>query len=260
MVDWVYVRQYRDPEPTFTVGAEQGLVELSINIADTPDPLRPGAQLTYQLTIFNSSSIKAPGVVVTDTLPGNIQIGSITPSQGSCASGSVILCDLEDIHANSMASITIIVTPDGDGLITNTAVVGSTGYELDLSDNSRDVVTWVESIPPVVNWEKPVKSGETYFALRGSITLEASATDNDQVAWVEFKMWDPIGLKWISIGTDNSYPYQVLLNSDILVVNQIYQTFVVGVDRAGNQSDPYNPLQRIFIERRLPVFLPLLRK
>jgi hypothetical protein len=36
--------------------------------------------------------------------------------------------------------------------------------------------------------------------------------------------------------------------------------FVVAVDRAGNQSNPYNPLQRIFIERKLPVYIPVIRK
>ena len=259
-VDWVYVRQYRDPEPTIAVGPPQGLVELTINNTDSPDPVRKDARLTYQLTISNTSTINAPGVMVTDTLPVNVQIGPVSSSQGSCVSGSVIMCDLNIIPANSIASITIIVTPTLDGEISNIAAVGSSGYELDLSDNTREQATFVNSVPPVVNWEKPVQNGNLYHTFGGLVTLEASATDNDQVAWVAFRLWDHIGLKWISIGTDTTYPYQVPFNSSILVVNQTYQMFVVGSDRAGNQSNPYNPLQVIYIERRLPVYLPLLRK
>ena len=124
-VDWVYVRQYRDPEPTASVKAAQGLVELSVENIDYPDPLRKDARLTYQLTIANNSSINAPGVVVTDTLPANVEYGPISLSQGSCEPGSVILCDLNSIPANSMATITIVVTPTVDGVITSTAQVGS---------------------------------------------------------------------------------------------------------------------------------------
>jgi uncharacterized repeat protein (TIGR01451 family) len=259
-VDWVYVRQYREPEPTFSLGGEQGLVELSINNTDSPDPIRKGARLTYQLTISNTSSINAPGMMVTDTLPTSVQVGPISSSQGSCVPGSVILCDLNIIYANSTASITIIVTPTVDGEINNTATVGSPGYELDLNDNSSVQKTLVDSVPPVVNWERPAKNGQRYVSGGGLVTLEASATDNDQVAWVEFRLWDHNGHKWISIGTDNTYPYQALFNSNILEVYQIYQMFVIGCDRAGNQSNPYDPLQVIYIERRLPVYLPFMTK
>jgi hypothetical protein len=111
-----------------------------------------------------------------------------------------------------------------------------------------------------VEWEEPGKKGQLYYAFGNMVTLEASATDVGGVAWVEFKLWDHIGIKWISIGTDTTYPYQAQFNSSLLAVNDPYQMFVVGVDRAGNQSNPYDPLQVIYIERRLPVYLPLLRK
>jgi uncharacterized repeat protein (TIGR01451 family) len=259
-VDWVYVRQYRDPEPTYNMGAEQGLVELSIGITDSPDPVRMNARLTYLLTISNTSTINSPGVMVTDTLPMSVTFGSVNASQGSCDPGSVILCDLTNIPANSIATITIVVTTTEEGEINNTAVVGSPGYELDLSDNASEQATFVDSQPPVVEWEEPVKKGQLYYAFGNMVTLEASATDVGGVAWVEFKLWDHIAIKWISIGTDTTYPYQAQFNSSILAVNDPYQMFVVGVDRAGNQSNPYDPLQVIYIERRLPVYLPLLRK
>lgn len=261
ILDWVYVRQFHFPEPTATLGNEQGLVEMGIDNQDIPDPLKTGVSLTYQLTISNTSTINAPGVVVTDTLPANVELGPVNTTRGSCEPGGIILCNM-DIPANSTASITIIVTPTMDGVITNTATVGSTGYEMDLSNNISVQETLVDSVPPSVNWEKPVQNYGTYYSFGGVVTLEASAVDNDQVAWVEFKYWDHnhIPPQWVSIGTDSTYPYQVAFNIDVLEPNQIYQTFVIGVDRAGNHSNPIDPPRVIYIERRMPVFLPLLIK
>jgi uncharacterized repeat protein (TIGR01451 family) len=258
-VDWAYVRQFHNPEPAINVGGEQGLVELNLTMHDSPDPLPIGVQLTYQLSIENTSMINAPGVVVTDTLPVDVELGSVSSSQGNCIPGVVIVCDLDTVFANTTARITVITTPTVDGVITNTASVMSPGYEWDFSDNGSEVATLVDSEPPVVNWEKPVEKG-TYFALGNKVLLEASATDNDQVASVEFIYWDHIEGKWVSIGTDDTYPYQVYFDIGDLVFNQTYQTFVSGTDRAGNTSDPYNPLQVIYIVRRFSVFLPVEHK
>ncbi len=252
-VDWVYVRQYRESEPNTILGDEQGLVELGISNIDSPDPLRPGAILTYQLTISNTSTINAPGVVVTDTLPGNILLGSVSPSQGNCVPINPIHCDLNMIPANSMATITIIGTPSSGGVITNTAVVGSPGYELDRGNNIREQPTLVDSIAPDVNWEKPVHNGQDYITYGGLVGLEASATDNDQVNWVQFYLWDHINNKLIYYDPDYSYPYQMKFDSDDLVVDEIYQLLVHGSDRVGNISDP-----RIIWIRRTSVFLEYL--
>jgi hypothetical protein len=131
-----------------------------------------------------------------------------------------------------------------------------------MSNNGGDVVTLVDSVPPNVNWENPVHNGQKYTTYGGSIALEASATDNDQVAWVEFWWWDhlprgePKGK--ISIGIDNTYPYQMQFNSDVLVPNEEYQMFVQAADRAGNISDIYTvPHPVIYFERILLYFLYL---
>ena len=261
-VDWVYVRQYRDPEPSVALGNEQGLVALSIDTVASPDPVQKLHRLTYQLTISNTSEINALGVVFTDTLPINVQMGPVSTSQGSCTPGSVILCSLNTINAGSSAWITINITPTVDGELTNIAEVGSTGYELDTSDNLDVKKTLVDTVPPAVNWQEPTHNGGTYFSTGGLVTLEASATDYDQVAWVEFKYWDHMSSPnhWVIIGRDDTYPYQVQFDTNILVVNASYQTFAYAADRAGNQSDPYNPLQRIFLGRKTAFYLPIVRK
>ncbi len=266
LVDWVYIRQYRDPEPGVSVGTQQGLVNLRVSDSDTPDPIQKLKKLTYQITISNTSAIDAPGVILTDSLPASVQLGPIIPSQGSCTPGSLTLCNLSNINANSTAWVTMIVTPTLGGWITNTVSVGSSGYELDIGDNFNEQVTLVDTVPPTITWELPVKNNGTYFSPTRWVTLAATARDNDQVAWVEFKLWDhdPLNIShphWILLGRDYTYPYQIQFDTNILVPGEEYQTFVYAGDRVGNISDPYDPLTRILLGRvMIPEFLPYIRK
>lgn len=260
-VDWVYVRQYRDPEPEALVGAEQGLVELGISMVDYPDPLRMGEELNYVLTIENNSVIDAPKVVVTDTLPETVQLVGKDPGCYEHPSGAVV-CNFSVIPSNSTINTTIMVSPHADGMITNTVEVNSPGYELITSNNSADEVTLVDSVPPVVNWVKPATKGENYAISGGEISLEATAYDDeDQVARVDFVLWDHNSKKWVPVGRDSTPPYQVSFNTNTLECRQIYQMYIIGVDRAGNPSDPYNPLQVIYLERLICIeLLPLTAK
>jgi uncharacterized repeat protein (TIGR01451 family) len=259
-VDWVYVRQFRNPEPTVSLDTAQGLVKLAIGTFDTPDPVRGNQNLTYQLTISNTSSITAPFVVMTDTLPGGVNFVSAIPSQGSC--NSEVICNLGSIPANSTAGITIIVKPQIDGAIINNAVVGSPSYELDLSDNTSIQETLVDSVRPTVEWIKPVANRQTYVTTGGLVMLEASAEDNDQIARVEYWIYD--GVSWENLAKIYTSPFQFLFNSDLLLSNQQYPIEAYAFDRAGNQNplDPEELRQVIYIERILtkPFYLPLTLK
>jgi uncharacterized repeat protein (TIGR01451 family) len=262
MVDWVYLRQYREPEPSALVMDAQGLINLGVDMVDFPDPLPKNAELTYQLAITNNSNIDSPGVIVTDTLPISLQVISATPSQGNCSGTAEIVCNLGLIQANSSAGITIVGSPTANGYITNTVFVDSLGFDVDMSNNVSEAVTLVDSDPPHVNWEKPVHNGEDYISYGGEISLEASATDNDQVAWVEFWWWDHLPILdprgKVSIGYDYAYPYQMQFDSTVLLPNEEYQVFVQAADRAGNLSDIYvQPYPRIFITRIQKIFFYL---
>jgi uncharacterized repeat protein (TIGR01451 family) len=140
-VDWVYVRNYTNPEPEVSFGTQQGLVDLKISMADAPDPIYAGETLTYQLTITNTSLIVAPGVVVTDTLPAGVSFVSTTPSQGTC--DDHVICDLGSIEGGANATISILVNTTLDGVITNTAEVGSLAYDSYIETNIGQATTEV---------------------------------------------------------------------------------------------------------------------
>ena len=264
MVDWVYVRQYRDPEPTVYVSdAEQGLVDLAIAMIDFPDPVSTITRLTYQLTISNDSIIDAPGVVVTDTLPADVTPYSKKASQGVCTGTTVIVCSLNSISAGKTASITIEVIPTLDGVVTNMANVGSPGFELDLSDNVSNVATRVDSVPPDVSWDKPVKTGK-YITYGGTIALEAFAGDLYGIDRVEFWWYDPDAKagagEYYLIGKDYISPFQASFDSNQLIkLGFPYWFELRAYDRAGNTNFPQNRVN-IYIQRDNIIFLPLVIK
>lgn len=92
-----------------------------------------------------------------------------------------------------------------------------------------------DTTPPSVSWTSPVGNGGTYITSSGTVTLQASASDNIGVVKVKFFRWDAVDLKWVDIATVTTPP----LSSSIAVssLNNSYnQINVQAWDAAGNAS------------------------
>jgi uncharacterized repeat protein (TIGR01451 family) len=255
---WVYVRKYQSPEPTYELDQEQGLVDLKINLTDSPDPLPTGKNLTYQISVNNISNIDAKEVVVTDTLPVDVTLVNSNSPLGCTNMSSTVICQMDNIAAGSSSAATIVVKPTSDGIITNIARVGSSEYELDLSNNNSQQTTLVDSVLPVVNWVAPVSNRQIYYATENQVMLEVTATDNDNVDRVEF--WRYQGNVPIFIGTVNTPPYIYQFNIDDFVPNMPIPVEAFAYDRAGNKSSiESDERQVIYIERiyMYLIYLPL---
>ncbi|WP_417749945.1 SdrD B-like domain-containing protein [Rosistilla oblonga] len=158
-----------DPDTNLTV--DFGFftsADLSITKADSPDPVVAGDTLTYTLTVLNNGAADATGVTVVDTLPANVQIDSITTSQGtSSTNGNIVTVDLGDIAngGNATIVIAVIVDPDVTTQITNTATVSGDQPDDDPSNNTAtaptDVNTQVDLVIAKVDQAAAVSAGGT---------------------------------------------------------------------------------------------------
>jgi uncharacterized repeat protein (TIGR01451 family) len=111
-----------------------------------------GEAFTYTLTVtnkpFGNDSCDRSNVQVTDTLPGNVQLISAVPSQGSCSGTSTITCALGTVVVDGTATVTVTVRPTALGQTTNSATVtgdncgpNSEFGDPDLSNNTAAVTT-----------------------------------------------------------------------------------------------------------------------
>jgi uncharacterized repeat protein (TIGR01451 family) len=118
-------------------------VGLAISSSDAPDPVTVGGNLTYTITVSNSSAFAANNVVVADTLPVGVNFVSATPGQGSCAGTTSLSCSVGTLNGFGNVVITIVVTPTAEGMVNNTAIVTSSSFDPDLTNNSATSITTV---------------------------------------------------------------------------------------------------------------------
>lgn len=133
---------------TYTIHvAQTAKADLSLTKSDSPDPAQVGKKLTYTLEVKNNGPDDATGVTVTDNLPAGVTYESATASQGSCSeAGGTVTCTIGSLASGASANVTIEVTPQADGKITNSATVSGGETDEDSSNNTRSEETTVR--PP----------------------------------------------------------------------------------------------------------------
>ena len=99
------------------------VANLSIAKSGSPNPLPLGQNLTYQITVTNNGPDPATNVILTDTLPPNVDF--ISASSGCGQIAGIVTCDLGTLAPNDIAIVTIVVKPNKTGSFTNTATVTS---------------------------------------------------------------------------------------------------------------------------------------
>lgn len=100
--------------------------ELELTVADDPDPVPDGEELSYFLTTINNGTIDATEVTLTHTLPVEVFFKSSEPGWPTCVEASgIVTCDFGTLPPGGSAQVTTHVkVPSGvSGVLTSSATV-----------------------------------------------------------------------------------------------------------------------------------------
>jgi uncharacterized repeat protein (TIGR01451 family) len=136
-----------DATPPFDATVQQ-LADVSVTIADSPDPAKRNRPLTYTVPVKNLGPGDAKGVSLSDTIPTHVTFKSVRTTQGTCksptAQNHALSCSLGDLASGSTATVTITVLPLVKGTLSNTVTVTSASPgDPDSSNNSATAQTTV---------------------------------------------------------------------------------------------------------------------
>ena len=90
-----------------------------------PKPATVGQPLTLTVTLTNNSVPQHAGLK--NFFPHDMELVSVTPSQGSCGSGhrhNAVECALGELQSGSSATVEIVLVPTVPGTSTNRALGG----------------------------------------------------------------------------------------------------------------------------------------
>ncbi len=148
-----------DPVVGFFQVAAFASAGITTTIVDTPDPVFPGAGLTYTITVANGGPDAATGLTLTDALPAGTLFASLTfPAGWGCLAPAVgangtVTCTIATLPASSSAVFTLNVTVDPavapGSVLSNTASVTQTSGEATPGDESATAMTTVQTPPDV---------------------------------------------------------------------------------------------------------------
>jgi uncharacterized repeat protein (TIGR01451 family) len=143
-------------EPT---APERDSADLSITKSDEADPVSIGDEIVYTITVFNGGPDGATQVQLTDAVPSGTSFVSANASQGTCANSSgTVTCTIGSLANAGTATITLRVTANQGGQVTNTASVTGDEDDPNAANNSETETTTVELDPADLIYTITVKN------------------------------------------------------------------------------------------------------
>lgn len=120
--------------------------DLAVTQADAPDPVQPGANVTYTVWVSNLGPNTAALTQLRDDLPVGATLVSAVPSQGTCRGDAPIACALGTILPGGTAIVNLTVTaPVAPGWMINTARALSMTVDINPANDSTAQRTTVGS-------------------------------------------------------------------------------------------------------------------
>lgn len=177
-----------DPLVVYVQAAALASAGVSVTMTDAPDPVFPGAGLTYAITVTNAGPDAATALVLTNTLPAGTTFASlVSPAGWTCVTPAVgasgtVTCSAATLAAAANAAFTLSVTVDagtpGGTVLSNTASIAAASGDPSLADNSATTTTTVQTPPAVF----ATKSVAGVYMPGGTVTYTIVLRNNGSTA------------------------------------------------------------------------------
>jgi large repetitive protein len=130
-------------EATLTFSVARRLIDLSIALTATPDPVPAGTTLQYDATVTNSGQAEATNAVIDLYLPldTTLQTSLVSPS-GTCSGDQPLTCTLGTLAASGgSASVTlqVLVAADAEPFLTLNALATADQVDADTGNDEASV-------------------------------------------------------------------------------------------------------------------------
>jgi uncharacterized repeat protein (TIGR01451 family) len=150
------------------------LIDLYVTKDDLPDPVQLNGRLTYTIVVGNNGPDAATQVTLADPLPAGTTFVSVATTQGSCTGGAMINCNLGTIAKGQTVTITLVVTANQAGVLTNTVTVVGKEPESNPANNRDTEETRV--VAPAVPRAPKRFVCDSFTATPKSLTVGKKAT------------------------------------------------------------------------------------
>ncbi len=118
--------------------------DLTVSGMNAPDPVVQRFSLDYTIDITNNGPDAASNVTLTDPLPAGVTFVQAVSSQGNCSeTGGTVTCLLGTLADDVSATVTITVTADTAGGLSNTVSVSADEIDSNAVDNAVTLSTTV---------------------------------------------------------------------------------------------------------------------
>ena len=127
-----------------TVSPVPGAADLAVALSESADPVTAGDPLTITVDVDNAGPDPAVNTVLVYTPPANVSLGTVVPSQGSCAvNATQVVCDLGGLASGASAAVDILMSAPVPGVLNHLATVSSNVTDPDPTDNAATEQTTV---------------------------------------------------------------------------------------------------------------------
>lgn len=196
------------------------MVDLAVTKTASPDPVKVGGQITYNITVTNAGPADATDVVVTDTLSNKVIFVSAGSSQGTFSrAGQVVTFELGTLAAGGSATAMIVVFAKDDGTVENNVTVTSAEVDSNPDDNSASATTTVTPLRANLTLTKTASPDPAIVGQNLTYTLVVTNTGPDSASNVRVVDTLPAGVTFVS--ASSSVGDVVQSNDGALVVANI---------------------------------------